>query len=302
MKQQNPILYVWIALAIGALVGMYWEVGGYFAERWLARSGYYHCLAVPFIVGWLVWRHVSDERREIAPTYRWLPLLCFGVIVYLLGMRTGARFITGFSIPIVIVGIAGSLLGSAYLRVLWLPLALSAFMVPIPEHILGLIAMPMQMFSTAATGIITHLMGFALAWEGVTLNLHGMRFIVAQECSGLNSLMALFLVGAVLAEISALSTGRKLAVLVLIFPIVVVANIIRLVTVIWMAEFVGAQFALGTLVHGGSDVIVYLCAFMFVWLLISALSPPEETDEPSDGGEAGEEDWESGLRSSTAEV
>ena len=171
---------------------------------------------------------------------------------------------------------------------------MSAFLIPIPEHILGLIAMPMQMFSTKVTGIVTQALGFQLAYGGVTLDLHGFRFIVAQECSGLNSLMALLLVGAVLTELSALPTLRKLLVLALIFPIVITANIIRLVTVIWMAEFVGAKFALGQLVHGGSDVIVYLCAFMFVWLLISALAPPGEAEE--------KEDWEAKLQGKRAPV
>ena len=291
MQQGKLLVFVWGALAAVAIAGMYGSVTAYFAGRWFTQSLYYHCLAVPFIVGWLIWRQVSSLEERPEPWSAGLGLLVAAVAVYLVGMRTGARFIVGLSFPLILLGIAASLLGKRYLTALWLPLVLSAFLIPIPEHILGLIAMPMQQFSTHMTGLITRMMGFQLVYGGVTLDLHGFKFIVAQECSGLNSLMALLLVGAVLTEISGLPTQRKLLVLALIFPIVIAANIVRLVTVIWMAEFIGAKFALGQLVHGGSDVIVYLCAFMFVWLLISALAPPGEGEE--------EEDWEAGLQGGT---
>jgi exosortase len=294
MRKPNLLLYLWIALAAAAVVGMYAEVTAYFASRWFSQSLYYHCSAVPFIVAWLVWRQVGTIEERPRPEYGGLVLLCVAALVYLAGMRTGARFVTGLSFPLLLLGITASLLGRVYLRALWLPLALTAFMVAIPEHVLGIIAMPMQMFSTKMTGIITRLMGFQLAYSGVTLDLHGFKFIVAQECSGLNSLMALLLVGAVLVEMSGLPTCRKLIVLALIFPIVIVANIVRLVSVIWLAEFIGAQLAVGALLHGGSDLIVYLCAFMFVWLLIAALSPRSEDD--------GEEDWETGLQGKAAGV
>ena len=288
MQLNRLTAYLWGALAAIAIAGMYWHVAAYFAGRWFTQSLYYHCLAVPLIVGWLIWRKVTTIEEKPEPWPTGLALLVVAALVYMVGMRTGARVTVGLSFPLVLVGIAASALGRRYLSVLWLPLALSVFLVPIPEHILGLIAMPMQQFSTHMTGLITRMLGYQLAYGGVTLDLHGFKFIVAQECSGLNSLMALLLVGAVLTEISALPTPRKLLVLALIFPIVVVANIIRLVSVIWLAEFIGAKFALGELVHGGSDVIVYLCAFMFVWLLISALAPPRADGE--------EEDWEARLQ------
>jgi exosortase len=285
-------MYVWAALAVTIVAAMYWEVGAYFAARWATQSLYYHCWAVPFIVGWLVWRQFTYAEEEPSPWRGGLALLGVAALVYLLGMRTGARLVTGLSFPLILIGIAAAALGWYYLRLLWLPLALSAFMVAIPQHVLGKVAMPMQQFATHATGVITRAMGFKLAYSGVTLDLHGFRFIVAQECSGLNSLLALLLVGAVLVELSQLPTTRKLLVLALVFPIVAIANIIRLVSVIWMAEFVGANVALGSLVHGGSDVIVYLCAFMFVWLLIASLGPKVEE----------EEDWEEGLQAGAAEV
>ncbi len=49
-------------------------------------------------------------------------------------------------------------------------------------------------------------------------------------------------------------------------------NTVRLTSVLLFAEFAGPQFAMDSLVHGGSDVIVYLAALIFMWLLIDAVS------------------------------
>jgi len=107
--------------------------------------------------------------------------------------------------------------------------------------------------------------------DGVALSIGGHGFVVAEECSGLNSLMALLFAAAVLVEVMDVAALGRL-VLLATPAIVLAANTIRLTSVLLFAEFAGPGFAVDSLVHGGSDIILYLAGLGLMWVLIDAVS------------------------------
>jgi exosortase len=134
-----------------------------------------------------------------------------------------------------------------------------------------MVAMPMQIVSTTLTVAGTRLFGIPVIQEGVNVALPSFQFVVAEACSGMNSLVALFLAGGVVAELMRLVTWQKLVIYALTPLIVIAANVIRLLSVVLVGELVGPELALSQFVHGGSDVVVYLAAFLLVWGLGNAL-------------------------------
>ncbi len=287
----NRISVVWVATVVLTLVIMYWEVGQVFVSRWLEESTYYHSMVVPAIAGWMLWRRW--ERLTDAEQKVWLPgfvLLGCGLLTYLAYARTGARIAAGVAFPVILAGIIGTIYGRRILRVVAVPISLLIFAVPFPEHVIGMVAMPMQRISAVMTGKVAPLLGLQVVQQGINLDLHGFRFVVAQECSGMRSLVALLLTGIVLVELSQLHKYRKVLSVAIIPPIVLLANVVRLTVVLLLAEYFGPQLALGAMVHGLSDIIVYLAAVLGFILFIGwlyenqtklhsgdILSPPPKT-------------------------
>ncbi|MGD9498786.1 MAG: exosortase/archaeosortase family protein, partial [Armatimonadota bacterium] len=260
------------AIAALVLAGMYWDVGAYFAQRWLQEDTYHHCLFVPPVVGWLIWRR-RETLSQLTPRADWRGLFVLGggALLYVVAMRVGVRVAIGFSFPIVLAGLVWTGLGLGFLRHLLYPLILLLFVVPVPKHIMGHFGMPLQVTSAAGAARIAHLLGLPVIHDGINLTLNGHTYVIAEQCSGLNSLLALLFAAAVLVEVMNVRAAGRF--ILLTAPAVVLAgNVVRLVSVLIFAEFAGPQFAMDSLVHGGSDIIVYLAAFSFMWLLIDLVS------------------------------
>ncbi len=270
--KQNRMVAAWAGAVALLLAGMYWEAGSVFVKRWLHESTYYHCIAVPGIAGWLLWRRW--ERLKSAERKAWFPgllLLGFGLLMYLAYARTGVRMVAGIAFPIILAGIVGTVYGSRPLKVAAVPIALLIFAVPFPEHAIGMVAMPMQKISAIMTGKVAPLIGLQVVQQGINLDLHGFNFVVAEECSGMHSLVALLLTGVVLVELSQLHKYRKVLSVAIIPPVVLLANVVRLTVVLLLGEYFGPELALGAMVHGFSDIIVYLAAVLGFILFIGWL-------------------------------
>ncbi len=277
-KRTKPEVYQALVATVGAavlLALMYWRLFAYYAQRWLGEDAYRHCPLAIAIVAWLIWRQRARlAKARIEPSYSGLFLLAAGLGLYIVGARIGARVVMGSSLPIVLLGLTGAMWGSSVLRLTAFPLLLSFFMIPIPRHALGLVAFPMQVISAKATGILARLSGLPVIVQGVNMQMSGFTFQVAQECSGLNSLMALILATGVIVELMNLTTRQKIAVFAVVPGIVLVSNIVRLLSVLWLARFLSPDLALASLVHGTSDIVVYSMAVIFVLLAINVVTQP----------------------------
>jgi exosortase len=279
----------WGAAYITLLVLLYWEVGAVFAERWLGKSTYYHCLAVPPLLAWLVyirWDRLRELRAQ--PSAAGIALLGSGLLLVGLGARLGVNLITGISFPFVAAGLVLLLWGSKALRILAMPLAVSFFLIAPPQHVLGMVTMPMQQVSAFMTQHASRVaLGMPVMREGVTLELNDQKFVVAEQCSGMSSFLALSLTVIALIEMFGLPSGRKLIALLSIPVIVICANVVRLCIVLLTAQYLGAEFALGHVIHGGTDALVYIAALILVIMMLSALMPKEAAgDLDSEGAKS----------------
>jgi len=286
-ERAQSITLIWAGAALVALIAMYWHVGQVFIGRWFGDSAHYHCLAVPGIAGWFLWRR-WDKLKEAqhAPSVAGLALLIVGLVLYWASARTGVRMLAGLTFPIILAGIVGAVYGMRILRIVAAPIAMLVFAIPFPEHAIGMVAMPMQQVSAVVAGIAAPLLGLPVVREGIILSLRGFDFVVAQECSGMHSLVALLLTGLVLVELSGLAPRRRTAAIIIIAPLVLFANIVRLLFVLLTAEYLGPDFALGTVVHGFSDIIVYFAAVLSFVLLIGWLYEGQEEAQIAESGGA----------------
>lgn len=284
-----PSVMAW-AGALGLLLLLiYWEIGILFVGRWFANETYYHCIAVPPLLGWLVYQRWDQLRAlRATPSAAGIVLLGAGLLLVVLGARIGINLLTGVSFPFVAAGLVLLLWGVEALRILAMPVLVSFFLIAPPMHALALITMPMQRLSAwlAAHGA-TLALGLPVTNEGINLFLNGQKFVVAEQCSGMSSFLALSLTVVFLIEVSGLTAGRKLLALLSLPPIVIAANVVRLSLVLLTAQYFGTKVAMGDLVHGVTDALVYLSALIIVILFLGALLPRHDAED--DAGELPDE-------------
>jgi exosortase len=108
---------------------------------------------------------------------------------------------------------------------------------------------------------------FPIAREGVTLYIAQYQLLVEDACSGMNSIIGLTAISLFYIYITHRASWRYSAFLMLfILPIAIIANIIRIVTLVLLTYYYGDAVAQGFL-HMTAGVVLFALALGLVFLL-----------------------------------
>jgi exosortase len=114
------------------------------------------------------------------------------------------------------------------------------------------------------------MLGVPVRRSGVDLFVDQFHFTVAEACSGLSSLLALLCLGTLLVSLARASPLRRLFMLALIVPIILIANVVRVTLVLTLARVYGLAVVHG-FIHGLFSAVLFLCALGLFCLVGSAL-------------------------------
>jgi len=257
----------WVAPLIG-LAFLY--IPTYVAlSRGLWRDeAYAHGPIILAVVAFLLWRHraaLLDTGSRPAPGWGGL-LLAFGLAVYFVGhTQRLALFEVGSHLP-VIAGLVLLVRGFQGLRRLAFPILFLLFLVPLPGFVVEAATGPLkELVSTIAAGVLG-IAGHDVERNGVVLLVNGHELLVADACSGMNSLATLFALTLLYMHLMGRrGVGYRVAVLAGIIPIAIAANALRVVALSLVAVHWGDAAARGTL-HDVIGFLAFGAAFGLVGL------------------------------------
>jgi exosortase len=150
-------------------------------------------------------------------------------------------------------------------------LLLLFFMVPIPPFLLEPIIGFLQMASTEATDFLFGLLGVPVFRQGFVFVLPGLTIEVAESCSGIRSSLALLISSLVAGHLFLGSTWSKAALVLVVVPLTIVKNAIRIVVLSLLASYVNPSFITDSALHrnGGIPLFFVTLAALaaIVWLL-----------------------------------
>jgi len=214
------------------------------------------------VIAWLIWRERGALRRFTAHS-PWLPgvaLLAVGISFYVLGRSQSIYSLEIVAQIPVLLGITSLLWGAQGVRRLWFPLALLAFVVPVPGSLLDPLLLPLKDAASVAVDSLLHFLGYPIARIGVLLIIGSYRLLIADACSGLNSMVALSGVGLLYVYLAAHPARvRNVALLASILPIAFAANIVRVLLLVLITYYNGETA--GRTFHDYAGVLEVLLAF-----------------------------------------
>jgi exosortase B len=284
----------WIAILLG-LAALYVPTYVDLARGLWRDEAYAHGPIILAVFAWLVWRRrgaLADEMSERAPVAG-AATLAFGLALYLLGRTQSlAVFEVASHLP-VIAGAVLLLRGTGGLRRLAFPILFLVFLVPLPGFVLDVVAVPLKDLVSGAVEWLLVSLAYPVEREGVVLWVGDYQMLVADACSGLNSLYSLFALGLLYAHVTRRKgrfAARAALLLLAIVPIAVAANIVRVLVLVLVTYHFGEEAARG-LVHDFAGMLVFVVAF---GLLLAFDSLVRRRLEREDGGARREVDFGTG--------
>jgi exosortase len=233
---------------------------------WNDYSDYYHCGIVPLIVIWLIWRRLGALMAiERKPSSLGLIPLGIGLLLRCFGGEWIPTLSMG-SLLFVLLGLIWCYWGTRFARAVLLPVVFLVFMIPVPLPILATAGVPLQAKTTTTVYWLGKLMGLPIIQEGFTLSVYDFEARVVQECSGLHSLFALLMIGTLMTTDTNMAFWKKPVIVILILPIVFVANVSRIFLTVITAVLFGSGAAEG-MFHWLSGIILFgmaIIIFLYV--------------------------------------
>lgn len=182
--------------------------------------------------------------------------------------------------------------GRQAFRVSLFPLLFLLCMVPLPTALLNMPVSAVRNGSSDVTYAIFNLFGDPVYRDGFRFALSGVSIEVAKECSGVHSILALFIVSLLAGHLFLSSAWKRIALVVLVLPIVCLTNGVRIGILTLLAIHVDPSFLTGDLHRNGGIGFFGLAVGLLMGLVLllqkGALrerplvtSPAEPTDAAS---------------------
>lgn len=268
----NAVSSPWLVALIGV-------AAMYAPSYWAAANGLWqtdefgHAPLILVVVAWLFWQlreQIMDAPNEPLPTWGW-PLLLAGILLYGFGRAFAVSSIEFVSQPLVVAALFLLLKGAPALRVAWFAVFYLVFMVPLPATFVDAVTGPLKQWISLIVVDLLYAGGYPIARTGVMITIGQYQLLVADACSGLNSMFSLTALGTLYMYVMARASRiRNLVMLVAILPIAFCANIVRVVALVLVTYHFGDDAGQGFL-HGAAGMVLMLAALVLFFLLDTAL-------------------------------
>jgi exosortase B len=260
--------WLWPALLAGSFLAAYIPtILGLINGPWQTEQEGHGPLIIAASL-WLVWQSREKLRAakiSPAPISGWVSLL-IGLVLMFLARTQDVLTVEALSILPAIIGCVLLSAGWPTLRILAFPIGFLLFAVPVPDWIIDGATVPLKVFISDSVTRILYYAGYPVAQNGVMIMIGSYQLLVKDACSGMNSIFALSAIGVFYAYAFRWEEKlRALMLLIAIIPITIVANFIRVLTLVLMAYYGGPDLIEGT-VHDLTGIGLFVVAVVLLFV------------------------------------
>ena len=162
--------------------------------------------------------------------------------------------------------------GRRGLKALWVPLTLRLYLVIWPGWLLDSATLPLKLHISQIVAETLYAFGLPTAYEGALITVGQYKLLVADACSGVNSMIALTSIGVVYIFAASQLTNfsrPRLANIVLaisLIPIAYCANVLRVMVLVLLTHFFGHDIGQGFL-HDLAGLFLFGAALALVFIV-----------------------------------
>ncbi len=162
----------------------------------------------------------------------------------------------------------------------WLPFALVALSIPLPDVILNRVAFPLQLIASRIGASLLAWREIPVLLTGNVIHIPRHELFVAEACSGLRSLTALISLGVLLGAILLRHPLSRVLLIAAVVPVAIVLNGVRVFLTGFLVYFVDPALGEGFM-HLTEGMLVFVVAFAILGALAFGVAALEERVLPS---------------------
>jgi exosortase B len=270
---QHPFGFEWLPVIAGLLI-LFVPTFYDLARTLWQKDDYAHGPIILAIVAWLIWekRQVLLAAAPDTAPVSGLFLLVIGLLFYVLGRSQGITILEVGSLAPILAGVLLAMRGWPAIRALWFAILFIAYLVPLPGFLVDAVTLPLKQNVSEIAAKALYVTGYPVAQDGVILIVGQYHLLVADACSGLNSMFSLSAIGLLyLYLIRRKSWLHNVLILASLLPIAFLANIVRVVILVLVTYHFGDAAGQG-FVHGFSGLMMFMLALIIVIVLDTILA------------------------------
>ena len=270
-RPRSRQLMVWCVILLGLILMLYASVLRDLVGQWWNDADYSHGFFVPLFSIYILWRaRARWTKTEIKPSNFGFVVMLGAIGVLLLG-SLGAEFFTSrFSLLVLLAGMILFLAGWKMLRAVSFPLGYLFWMIPMPVIIYNQITFPLQLIASRMATSWLELAQVPVLRDGNILVMSNYSLEVVEACSGIRSLMTLMALAVAYGYLVSPRRWVRYVLPVLMVPIAILTNAIRIMGAGILARHYGPEAAEGFL-HEFSGWAIFLVALILMfgsyWIL-----------------------------------
>ncbi len=260
------------SIALGCLIVLlYGSVLASLVSDWWTDPDYGHGFFIPLFSAYVLYRERERwTNTPVKPSNFGLLVMVGAVGLFLVGSLGAELFTARFSLLVLLAGMILFLAGWRMLRAVAFPLGFLILMIPLPNIVYNQITFPLQLFASRFATFWLELFRVPVLRDGNILLFSNYSLEVVEACSGIRSLMTLISLAIVYGYLMEPRRHVRYALVLLMVPIAVVSNAIRIMGAGLMARHFGPAAAEGFL-HEFSGWVIFLAALLLLlgchWLL-----------------------------------
>ncbi len=222
---------------------------------------------VPLISGYLIFEKRDQLKTiPIAPTLAGCVPLIFAVWINLFGELMGDTFLMRVSMVLAFASLLQTFLGKDYLVALLFPLFYLFFMVPVPFAIVGPVTNFLMLFDAMLAAKVIQTLGIPVFLDANLLHLPNITLEVADICSGISSVLALFVLGLAYSYCLPIPWPLKIALTACTIPLAVAANLFRIIVTVVLTYYYGTA-ALESFFHKSNGTFNFVLSVLLLLVL-----------------------------------
>lgn len=257
------------------------------ANAYARSSDDSYCMLIPLLVlALLIWKRAAMAAIRKEP---WLPasiLFASGILFHVVGYLIQQPRISAFGFFLGVYGITGMVWGKVWLENTFFPMFLLLFMIPVGT-LQDELTLPLRIVVTKTSVLLGNLflnLGYQAQGSNIVTELGRPVFDVAPACSGIRSLVSLFVLASVYAFTRFDAVWKQGIVVAAAVPLAVLGNLARLLIVLIVGRAV--DFDAGAAIEQKLGIVTFIVALGGLLYLGRKLG--EATDEALKGSPVGQ--------------